>query len=151
MKKFIHYAIASGFGSGFAPVAPGTAGSLLALVIFYLFPLTNVFWIIIILVVFFIGVHSATAVENYMDKEDPGMVVVDEMAGQWIALLFIPVNYYTLSGAFILFRVFDIFKPYPINKSQKLKGGWGIMVDDVIAGVYANFVLQLILLSGIIK
>jgi phosphatidylglycerophosphatase A len=61
------------------------------------------------------------------------------------------VNYFTLGGTFLLFRLFDIFKPFPINQSQKLKAGWGIMIDDVIAGIYANIVVQLIILTGIIN
>ena len=151
MLKIIHYIIGTGFGAGFAPVAPGTAGSLLALIIYYFFPLNSSIWIIIICLTFIFGVISASAIERYMEKEDPGLVVIDEMIGQWIALLFLPVNYFTLGGAFLLFRLFDIFKPFPINQSQKLKAGWGIMIDDVIAGIYANIIVQLIILTGIIN
>jgi phosphatidylglycerophosphatase A len=149
IKRFLIYTIGTGFGSGYIPVAPGTAGSLLALFIFYIFPTDSVYWLLICVLFFFVGVWSSSEIEK--DKgEDPGLVVVDEIVGQWLALIFLPISWITLLIGFILFRVFDIWKPYPINRSQKLKSGWGIMVDDVIAGVYANIVLQFIYLSGLI-
>ncbi|MEJ2053029.1 MAG: phosphatidylglycerophosphatase A [Calditrichaceae bacterium] len=149
MKRALIYIIGTGLGSGYTPKAPGTAGSLLAILIYYFFPLDSVYWLLISMLVFCAGVWSGTEIEK--DKgEDPGLVVVDEMVGQWLAVVILPHTFVTLLIGFILFRVFDIYKPYPINKSQELKAGWGIMIDDVLAGIYANIVLQLIYLSGII-
>lgn len=76
--------------------------------------------------------------------EDPSKVVIDETVGLWISMLFIPINTYTLILAFILFRFFDILKPLGIRKLDQLKNSWGVMLDDILAGVYANMVLQLI-------
>ena len=149
IKRFLIYTIGTGLGSGYTPKAPGTAGSLLALLIFFIFPLNSINWFILSILFFFVGVWSGSEIEK--DKgEDPGLVVIDEMVGQWLAIIFLPYSWITLLIGFILFRIFDIFKPYPINRSQKLKAGWGIMIDDVLAGVYANIVLQAIYMSGLI-
>lgn len=143
----IKYVIASGLGCGYAPLAPGTAGSLLAVAIFWLWPLNSWIWLTIIILVFFIGVWAATGVEREKGN-DPGLVVIDEVVGQWISYLFLPVSLFNLIAGFFLFRLFDIFKPFPIDQSQKLKGGWGIMIDDVLAGIYANVLLQIVLVVG---
>lgn len=99
---------------------------------------------------FGIGVLSATQIEKDLGK-DPGIVVIDEIVGQWIALLFLPYSLTSVIGAFILFRLFDILKPYPIKKLEGIKTGWGIMIDDVMAGVYANLVMQGIFFTGILN
>jgi phosphatidylglycerophosphatase A len=149
-NRFLIYAIGTGLGSGYAPIAPGTAGSLLALILILLFPLDSVSWLLISILVFSAGVWTGTKIEK--DKgEDPGIVVIDEMVGQWLAILFLPRSWITYLLGFVLFRVFDIYKPYPINKSQKLKAGWGIMIDDVIAGIYANIIIQFIYVSPLIS
>jgi phosphatidylglycerophosphatase A len=144
--KLFHIIIASGFGSGYSPVAPGTAGSLLATVLWlalsYFFPHYLLLITTSILIVLFtiLGIWSANELEPYWGK-DPSRIVVDEMVGVWIALL--AVNnwnmYYTLL-AFVLFRLFDIFKPLGIRKMESLKGGLGVMMDDIVAGIY-SFVL----------
>ncbi len=150
MRRLMVYGIGTGLGAGYSPIAPGTAGSLLALILFGLLPAASVVWLLISGIVFFVGVKISTLIE--CDKgEDPSLVVIDEIVGQWIALLFLPA--YPLMvfvAAFFLFRLFDIWKPYPIDLSQKLNGGWGIMIDDVLAGIYANLVLQIILRSGLL-
>jgi len=142
--KKIAYIIATGFGSGYAPLIPGTAGSFIALMIFILVPLNNVSWLIICLIVFFTGVWAAQIVEKEHGK-DPGLVVIDEFVGQWISLLFLPRIFLVFIAAFIIFRILDILKPFPANDSQKLAHGWGIMIDDVIAGIYTNLIIQLLL------
>ncbi|WP_106831216.1 phosphatidylglycerophosphatase A family protein [Parabacteroides pacaensis] len=144
-----HITIATGFGTGFSPVAPGTAGALLATVIWLVmahFISTGLLLIITgLLIVGFtvLGICSANALEPLWG-EDPSRVVVDEMVGVWIALLAAPSNnlWYALV-AFALFRFFDIFKPLGIRKMESLKGGLGVMMDDILAGVYS-----FILLSG---
>ncbi len=148
MRKWLIYGIGTGLGSGYAPVAPGTAGSLLAIILFALIPFNSSGWLGAISFFFFVGV----LVSNIIEKEkgnDPGLVVVDEIVGQWIALLFLPVyGWKVLLASFLLFRLFDIWKPFPINRSQNLEGGWGIMIDDVLAGIYANLVLQILFATG---
>jgi phosphatidylglycerophosphatase A len=84
-----------------------------------------------------IGIPAATIVERESERPDPGHVVIDEVAGQWIALSFSRVNLSHLLAGFLLFRLFDIVKPWPARKLEHLPGGWGIMLDDVAAGVYA--------------
>lgn len=148
MKKtrLFHIMIASGFGSGFSPFAPGTAGALVAVaiwtVLFYTIPFTTLLIVTSLLVVLFTaaGVWSADVLEPEWGK-DPSRVVVDEMVGVWIALLAVPENnvWYILF-AFLLFRFFDIFKPLGIRKMEQLDGGIGVMADDILAGVY-SFVL----------
>jgi phosphatidylglycerophosphatase A len=138
--------LATGFYSGFFPFAPGTVGSLVALLPFLLIPLPNTAaWFSIIVLVFFIGVWAATEVEK-THGHDASVIVIDEMVGMWLSIVFLPswVNGYWLMGAFLIFRLFDIVKPFPAGISQKLPGGWGVMVDDVIAGIYSNLVLRLI-------
>ena len=144
LLKKIAYTIATGFGSGYFPLIPGTAGSFIALMIFVLIPLDNVSWLIICLIVFFTGVWAAKIVEKEHGK-DPGLVVIDEFVGQWISLLFLPRIFLVFIAAFIIFRILDILKPFPANDSQKLAHGWGIMIDDVIAGIYTNVIIQLLL------
>lgn len=149
MKKFLIYGLGTGLGSGYAPIAPGTAGSLVGLAFMYFFPLNNRYWLALTIFFFFVGVWASTIIEKEKG-EDPPIVVIDEVVGQWVALLFLPV--YSIKVfvlAFLLFRLFDVRKPPPIDQSQRLKAGYGIMIDDVIAGVYANIILQLIFRTGL--
>jgi phosphatidylglycerophosphatase A len=149
MKKVFCYLIGTGFGTGYSPLAPGTAGSLLALVLMMLWPASSPVWLGITFLFLIAGIWSGTCIEREKG-EDPSLVVVDEMVGQWIALLFLPAYALKIYGAaFLLFRLFDIWKPYPIYQSQRFKGGWGIMMDDVLAGIYANILLQLVLRLGV--
>jgi len=142
-KKKIIYLFATGFGSGYSPYIPGTAGSLVALCLHLLIPVNSYYWLIILTITFFIGSHAASFVERDKGK-DPKIVVIDEFVGQWISLLFLPRTIIIYLAAFILFRLLDIFKPYPANKMEQLKGGTGIMLDDVVAGIYANLILQIV-------
>ena len=141
--KFLAYFFATGFGTGYMPLAPGTAGSLLALLLYFFFPLTAFTWLIIAVIFLGIGVWSGGFVEKEKGK-DPGIVVIDEMVGQWFALLFLPPSYLILIMSFLLFRVLDIIKPYPTKKLELIKGGSGIMLDDIMAGIYTNIILQII-------
>jgi phosphatidylglycerophosphatase A len=143
LVRNIRFLLATGFGVGYSPVAPGTAGSLLTLLVFcILYPLP--LWIILVtlLFLFFLGIFSAGVVEREKGK-DPSIVVIDEMVGMGISLISIPPNWILFLVAFMLFRFFDIMKPPPINRLQKLPGAWGIMLDDVIAGAYALILTHL--------
>ncbi len=146
-KNIFHIIIASGFGTGFSPFAPGTAGALLATIIwivlaFLVLPYTLLLITIALIVLFTIlGIWSANVLEKDWGK-DPSRVVVDEMVGVWIPLLAVDVDhlYYALL-AFVLFRLFDIYKPLGIRKMESLKGGVGVMMDDIVAGLYSLIIL----------
>jgi phosphatidylglycerophosphatase A len=151
-KLIFHKIISTGFGSGYCPKAPGTAGAAFATLIWWVLSLylssQTLFVTTLLLTVIFtiLGVWSSGIVEKEWGR-DPSRVVVDEMVGVWIPLLIvgnentrIPYIYYGLA-AFVLFRLFDIFKPLGIRKMEALRGGWGIMFDDVLAGIYSLLVL----------
>jgi phosphatidylglycerophosphatase A len=143
VRNFFYHLIATALGTGYAPLAPGTAGSLLALfLIYYFYPPS---WILLlsILLLFLLGVYCSGKLE-IIHGEDPSLVVVDEVVGMAISLLFLPRNWLLFLLAFLLFRFFDIVKPAPINSSQKLRAGWGIMIDDVLAGIYAIISVQIL-------
>ena len=97
-------------------------------------------------VLFFVGVAASTRVARGVGIEDPGIVVVDEVVGMWTTLLFLPLTPTTAVAGFLLFRILDVFKPYPARQFESLPGGWGIMSDDVMAGIYANLLLRIALL-----
>jgi phosphatidylglycerophosphatase A len=135
--------LASGFGAGYSPIAPGTAGSLVGLLLFW--PLAGLpfAWLAgLTAALFVLGVAAGSRVARRVGLEDPGLVVVDEIVGMWISLFFVPFTPANVVAAFLLFRGMDIAKPYPAADLEHLPGGWGIMADDVMAGVYANLVLQ---------
>jgi phosphatidylglycerophosphatase A len=135
--------IATGFGSGLAPIAPGTFGSLAALLPWLLLrelPLALVFAVII--VCFVLGVLASEWVMARLGRGDPGCVVIDEWVGLWIALSVAPPGWVWLLAGFLLFRLFDIAKPWPVGwLERRLKGGVGVMADDAAAGLMAALVL----------
>jgi len=146
----IYLFLATGLGSGFSPFASGTAGSAVAVVLYLAFhrilsPEHPWMGLLFLFAATALSVACADAAEKYYRKKDDGRVVIDEFVGQWIALYLIPLNYWTPVAAFFLFRVFDVVKPFPAGRSQKLPGGVGITIDDAIAGIYSNLVLQAIL------
>ena len=139
-------ALATGLGSGYSPVVPGTAGSFVGLVLFlpvHALPPAALLAAVAALVV--VGVASASHVSRLVGLEDPGIVVIDEVAGMWVSLLFLPLTPLTALLAFVFFRVFDVVKPYPARRLEDLPGGLGIMCDDLMAGAYANLLLRGIL------
>ena len=146
---FVALAIAT-CGVGYLPLAPGTFGSLVGVGLFLLLARMNPLVIIVaILAVTFVGIWAGSRVEQVSGRKDPGKVVVDEVAGQMIALFPLTLFARWSTGAvilsFILFRFFDIVKPYPANRLQDLDGGMGIMFDDLVAGVYGAVVVSIVL------
>jgi len=131
---------------GYLPIAPGTWGSLAALAFWYLIlpPISSNTFIVLIVVIFVLGIYTSSITEGVLEKKDPSAIVIDEWVGQWIALVFLPKSLVWGVVAFALFRLFDIWKPYPISKLDNIKGGWGIMLDDVLAGIYALIGLQIL-------
>ena len=145
MKNFTKY-FATLFGIGFIPLAPGTFGSLFAILIWYVFiDLFSIFYFIVLLL--FVLSVSFYFTDIYLDnykKKDPSEVIVDEFIGQSIPLLFIVnFNIYEVLIAFVTFRFFDIYKIYPINKMEHLKGSYGVILDDIVAGIYSLIILML--------
>ena len=132
---------------GYFPVAPGTVGSAAGLVFYLLVWWTQspIVEVALIVCLFAVGVWAGSTSERYFGGIDPGPIVLDEVVGMLITLAFIPVG---LSGAiagFVLFRIFDVIKPFPANRLEALHGGLGVMADDAMAAIYANISLRLVL------
>lgn len=143
--------IATGLGSGYTPVAPGTAGAALAAIITYFiaiyasFSTLNILLIALSIIFTILGIWSANVLQDEWGH-DPGKIVVDEMVGIWISMMFIPFSLVNLLLAFGLFRLYDIWKPWIVKKAEDLDGGLGVMADDIVAGVFANVTLQFIII-----
>lgn len=137
--------LATGAGSGYLPVAPGTWGSAVGVLIWLLVGrLAAIPYLSVIGALLIIGVFSAGAAEKIVDRPDPSIVVIDEIVGQLIALSLAPAHPAAIFAGFILFRFFDILKPFPVGWIDRhLHGGLGIMLDDVVAGLYALLALHL--------
>lgn len=145
--------IASGFGSGLSPFAPGTAGSAAALVPWYFLREMPMPWLLLtIAIAFLVGVWASNVVIERLKISDPGVIVWDEFVGQWISLLPLIVmsrHMLWIVVGFFLFRIFDIWKPWPCSWADRVvKGGFGVMLDDALAGVYAAAVLALMMLAS---
>lgn len=136
----LSHLLATGFGAGYVPLIPGTIGSLWGLPLVWLLqwgvadPLIRA---VIAAILFFAGVLICGAAAKRFEKEDPGQIVFDEIAAFPIVFLFVPIGPLTAVIGFILFRFFDILKPWPIPKIERLPGGLGVMADDLVAGIYA--------------
>ena len=127
--------VATFFYLGKLPFAPGSWGSLGALLLWLLLPVTFSVHLSVIIILFVLGVYSSSRMAQYLDDHDPSEVVIDEVVGMGISLFMLPHSPGLYFLAFILFRVFDILKPSFIYRIQNLSGGWGIMLDDVLAGL----------------
>ncbi len=135
---------ASGLYSGYAPFASGTVGTFVGLMV-YLIPSFDQTAVLLpaSIVVFILGSLAAGQMEKAYGH-DPSVVTIDEVLGIWISLLFLPKSLFIIVCAFFLFRMFDVFKPWPARVFDKMQGGWNIMLDDVVAGIYTNLVLQIV-------
>lgn len=133
------------FYAGYSPVAPGTAGTLVAMALYILENLIfsdqdpvllHTFNLVFVILIIYPSIKLGDAAEKFYKSKDPQQVVLDEVLGYWIAVLFIPFSLTFAVLAFVLFRVFDIIKPFPASSLESLTGGLGIMIDDIIAGLY---------------
>ena len=136
--------LATCFKIGHLPIAPGTWGSLAAVIgwwlwLQYLDPLV---FIVLIITIFIIGVFATNIIIDHTGEKDPSRVVIDEMAGQWLGLLMLPDGMLYIAGAFILFRFLDILKPWPIRQLEQFPKGWGVMLDDMLAGLLTLCLIQ---------
>ena len=129
---------------GYVPVAPGTFGSAAGLVVFFTVRGTGSVGLELaaIVIVFAVGVWSATVAERHLGDVDPAPVVIDEVAGMLVTLAFLPVNLTGAMVGFLIFRLFDVVKPWPSSRFERLPGGFGIMADDAMAGVYGQLVMR---------
>ena len=129
---------------GFVPVAPGTAGSAAGVAIFYLIRGVEAAWAqpLLIAVLFVVGVWAASMTERALGGIDPGPVVIDEVVGMLITLLWLPVAPLGALAGFLVFRVLDVVKPWPARQLESLHGGLGIMSDDAMAGVYGHLLMR---------
>jgi phosphatidylglycerophosphatase A len=142
MFKNLPKIIATFFYVGYLPFIPGTFGSAAALGLFVFFkpgPLAQYAFLALFL---FLGFYFSGKAEKQFNIKDPKYIVVDEVTGMFLTLLFVPLDFRLLLIGFLLFRVLDTVKPYPADRLQKLPGSAGIMLDDIVAGVYANLILQ---------
>jgi phosphatidylglycerophosphatase A len=136
--------LAAGLGAGFSPIIPGTAGTVVAVPIYYfLFRISSPVYEITLLAFFFLSVYVSEKAQQHWGKKDDRRIVIDEIMGFLITMLWVPSTPFTIISGFILFRIFDILKPFPIRRLEDVKGGYGVVLDDVLAGVYANIVLHL--------
>ena len=138
---------ATGFGAGYSPIAPGTLGTLVAIPIYYFlseipFPLYE----ITLTGFFFLAVWVSEKTEAVLGKKDDSRIVIDEMMGFFITMLWVTKTPLFILVGFILFRFFDIFKPFPIRRFEKVRGGFGVVLDDVMAGIFANVILRFIMI-----
>ncbi len=140
--NFLIKLIASGLGTGYFPIAPGTAGSALAVgVAFFFRPWWNPAGALVLSgACFLAGVHCANRAERFWGH-DNGKIVIDEMAGMFLSLAFLSLNWTSLLAAFSIFRLLDIIKPPPARQLERLRGGWGVMVDDIVAGAYTAILM----------
>jgi phosphatidylglycerophosphatase A len=145
MNRFF-LVLATGFGVGYSPVAPGTLGTLIAIPVYYfLSNISSPIYEITLIGFFFLSVWISENAEIFFGKKDDQRIVIDEMMGFLITMLWVPKTILFVTIGFFLFRLFDILKPFPIRHLEKrLKGGFGVVLDDVIAGVYANIILHLV-------
>ena len=150
--KLIYKLTATALGAGYSPFAPGTAGAIVGCVALWIFEQYNIIsttntpilFISLILITTVLGIIATDKLEEEWGK-DPSKIVLDEVIGVWIAMMFVPFSFFNVLLAFGLFRYFDIAKPLGIRKLEALKGGIGVMADDMLAGIYANITLKIIL------
>jgi phosphatidylglycerophosphatase A len=145
-KDFWIKCIASACGAGYAPIVPGTFGTLAAVPLYYLIAIYGNRWILGLaaIICLGIGIWVSDRAEILYGKKDPSQVVIDEVMGYLVAMLFLPFQVKYVLISFVVFRIMDIVKPWPARQIQVLHGGWGIMFDDLVAGIYSG----LVILSG---
>jgi phosphatidylglycerophosphatase A len=142
--KFLFNLISTFFYLGKLPKAPGTWGSLGALLVWILIPETLLFRSVVLVITLIVGFIACEITLKQSDDPDPSYIVIDEVVGLWITLLFVPKTIFLFTFGFVLFRLFDILKPSFIYSAQSLKGSFGVMLDDILAGI-----LSLLILWGI--
>ncbi|MDD5166552.1 MAG: phosphatidylglycerophosphatase A [Candidatus Omnitrophica bacterium] len=149
--NFFAKSLSTFFYVGYLPLIPGTFGSIAAIVLFYLIKDSIVLYVFFTALILILGFLVAGRAEKLFNRKDPSCIVIDEVAGMLLGLLFIPYDIKLVIIAFIIFRILDTLKPYPADCLQKLRGSLGIMSDDIIAGLYTNIILQVVWRVAILK
>lgn len=145
MRNNVYRIIATVFGIGYSPIAPGTMGSLAGLGLCIALHKYTILYILVFFTLFFIGGMVSKRVEEEEKKKDPSFVVIDEFACIFIAFLFLPIRPSVLITGFAIYRFIDIVKIFPLRRLERQTGAWAIMLDDLAAGIYANFILQVLI------
>lgn len=140
--RSVALAIATCFGVGYVPFAPGTFGSLAGCGLWFVLPASAMVQAAVIVVTFAVGAWASGVAERHFQATDPGPAVVDEVMGMLVTLFMNGTSWIAIGGGFLLFRFFDVIKPYPADRLERLPGGVGIMADDFMAAVYANLALR---------
>lgn len=146
-ERRYHEMVATFFGAGDLPFCPGTWGSLGGFFLFVALTRWPVLQVMVLLCALFAGRVSAARVAAHMRESDPPRVVIDEVAGIFMALVFLPFDPLVMALGFVIFRAFDIFKVPPAKTLERIPNGWGIMLDDLLCGFYTNVLLQIALFS----
>jgi len=148
MRNFLVKTLSTFFYVGYLPLIPGTFASLVGVAIFYL--TRGNFWPMILFTasIIILGYAVSGEAEKIFNKKDSKYIVIDEVAGMLLSLMFLPFDLKFVIIAFVLFRLLDILKPYPANRIQELKGSIGIMGDDIVAGLYTNLIMSVALKMG---
>jgi phosphatidylglycerophosphatase A len=142
-KNIIILFFAQGAYSGKFPIAPGTAGTAVGVLLYFLIKdISPLYYLFICIVVYGIGTWTSGEAEKLLGKKDASSIVIDEIAGFFVSMFMVPFGWGFVIAGFFLFRFFDILKPWPLNKLQNLRGGTGVMLDDIGAGIYVNAILQ---------
>jgi phosphatidylglycerophosphatase A len=145
IRKMIIKSLSTFFYLGYLPLIPGTFGSIAGVVLFYLIRDNPAIYALFTLLLIILGFLVAGKMERMLGKKDARCIVIDEVCGMLLSLLFLPYDTKLVIIAFILFRILDSLKPYPVGRFQELRGSAGIMLDDIVAGVYTNIILQVVL------
>lgn len=145
IKKIFFCATSSFFYIGYLPLIPGTFASIAGVLLFYLIRHNQGIFILSTLLLIIFGLWVSARQEEIVNRKDPSSIVIDEVCGMLLSLMFIAPDLKLVFFAFFIFRILDTLKPYPAGALQKLKGGIGIMGDDIVAGIYTNIILQLVL------
>ena len=152
MNRPVALMSATVFGVGYAPVAPGTFGSAVGLVMWWLLPPSPLAQAAVIAGLFGLGAWSSRVAEECCGRVDPGHVVIDEVMGMLITMFMQPVGWLSAAAGFLVFRALDVLKPYPADRFVRLLGGVGVMADDAMAGIYSNVALRILVwLSGFVQ
>lgn len=143
--------LATGFGVGLSPVVPGTAGSAVGILVCLIsYPMPWVLRLVFVVAISALSIYVAGQAEDLYGKKDDQRIVIDEIAGFQVTMLPVAITGVHLCVAFVLFRIFDIWKPFPVNRLQSLPDGWGVVADDIGAGVYAGILMLLLNLTGVL-
>jgi phosphatidylglycerophosphatase A len=147
VRRWIAHTVATFFYLGYSPFAPGTAGTLGAIALFYLLShVSSHVYILFSLGFTVVSIWASGEVVGIFGKTDPGQIVADEVCGYLVTMFLIPPSLRNIILGFFFFRFFDIVKPPPVRRVERLPGGFGIVIDDVFAGIYSNIILQVVIM-----